>query len=207
MLFVYSVLYSAQNELPLKDDFFFEATKKSRQVAKRPFQHVLSHADSPWCSAVTLFGKETRRAFQPYRSPIPFFARISCEYVFIRACAWRRSGAYCCEIIGIVMRDSIYFVYSAEKCFHLARPAGREMRVKTIEEEKRTVVGLTEMRTSALLALRALSATKALNSTMRLSRGDNSRLSVNNDSFDPLHTSFPVIRLRKCPTERAKMTA
>lgn len=53
------------------------------------------------------------------------FSRVSCE-LRIYSCVRRRpAGAYCCEIIGIVMRDSIYFVYSAEKCFHL-REATRE---------------------------------------------------------------------------------
>jgi len=133
----------------------------------------------------------------------PFFARVSCERVFIRACARRQAGAYCCEIIGIVMRDSIYFVYSAEKCFHLARPAGG---TRQNHRERETDCRRTNRDADERVARpQAFSATKALNSTMRLSKGNNSRLSVNN-SFDSLHISFPVLHLRKCcPTLKHRL--
>lgn len=128
----------------------------------------------------------------------PFFARVSCECVFIRACARRWANAYCCEIIGIVMRDSIYFVYSAEKCFHLARPTERD--VKTMEKEKQMechgtkFVQRTETGGRAQCSPQAFTATKALNSTMLPSKRNNSRLSVNNDSFDPSNTNLLVLR-------------
>ena len=100
---------------------------------------------------------------------------------------------------GIVMRDSIYFVYSAEKCFHLTRPAEREKHVKIMEKEKwmENVMKRTETRGRARCSPQAFSTTKALNSTMRPLKRDNSRLSVNNDSFDSSNTNLPF-RFRKC---------
>ena len=100
---------------------------------------------------------------------------------------------------GIVMRDSIYFVYSAEKCFHLTRPAEREKHVKIMEKEKwmENVMKRTETRGRARCSPQAFSTTKALNSTMRPLKRDNSRLSVNNDSFDSFNTNLPF-RFRKC---------
>jgi hypothetical protein len=85
------------------------------------------------------------------------------------------------------MRDSIYFVYSAEKCFHLARrlsAASRGCRhVKTPDEGQGWAkANETPTKTSERFPL----ATKALNSTMRPPRrADNSRaFGVNNDSAD-----------------------
>jgi len=81
-------------------------------------------AGSPVQSPRALFGEGTQSNPSENNPEHPagwFFARVSCERIY--SCVRRRAGAgaYCCEIIGIVMRGSIYFVYSAEKCFHLAR--------------------------------------------------------------------------------------
>lgn len=73
-------------------------------------------SSSPRHSIATLFGEDTRQRRSPTVRFSHAFPAKACIYSCVRR---RRAGAYCCEIISIVMRDSIYFVYSAEKCFHL----------------------------------------------------------------------------------------
>lgn len=106
-------------------------------------------------------------------------------------------------------RDSIYFVYSAEKCFHLrgncqsdsrdggsARWRRNGKRGEKEREREREEIERTKERREHC-APRLLAVTKALNSTMHPSKRTiasslSLSLSVNNDSFDSRHSSYTL---------------
>jgi len=175
---------------------FWSLEKVRRRPARRLFQHVLSHADSLWhLAAVTMFGKETRRAFQPYRFPVRFSRAFPANaYLLVHASDARRvrivaklSALSCATRFILSIRRKSAFIWRE----------GRSMSKSWKRGNERTVTGRRETCRRACCSPQAFSATKALNSTMRPSKGDNSRLSVNNDSFDPLHTTLLVLRLRR----------
>jgi len=129
----------------IKRRFLFGSLEKVRwRPARRLFQHVLSHADSFWRLAVTLFGKETRRAFQPYRFPVRFSRAFPANaYLLVHAPDARRvrivaklSALSCATRFILSIRRKSAFIWRE----------GRSMSKSWKRRNERTVTGRRETR-------------------------------------------------------------